>query len=197
MLAGMGVVVVFLGVSSLVSRRKLILSLTFLVAFVSTILALIGGHALIAWYSVLTVLMLGALLLRNRARGTYLRGDSAGQSIFGDAADRRQRIGAGLLLTASIVAMFAFVIVGVWDTQTALVATFSNLLKLSMGMVLLSILIIFKPWKTLAWIQLLLILLAFVLTLILGMKGLAWLQVLVLLVPLGLGFYSSRMLMQK
>ena len=193
-------VVVFLGVSSLVSRRKLILSLTFLVALVATVLALIGGKSLILWYAILTVLMFGALLLRNRARGTYLRGDSAGQSIFGDATDRRQRVGAGILLVSSTIGVFLFGILGAldnMDVQTSRDPIFSFLIMLAVGMVALSILIVFKPWSALAWLQVLLAAVAVGATFLLGFKGLGWVTVLILLLPLVLSFYSCRMLIRK
>jgi hypothetical protein len=64
-------------------------------------------------------------------------------------------------------------------------------------MVALSILIVFKPWRALAWLQVLVALVAVGATLLLGLKGLAWLTVLILLLPLALSFYSCRMLIRK
>lgn len=199
-LVGIGIVVVFFGVSSLVSRRKLILSLTFLVALVATILALIGGHALILWYAVFTVLMFGALLLRNRARGTYLRGDSSGQSIFGEAADRRQRVGAGIMLVATTISVFAYGLIGALDNldiQTSRAPIFSFLLALAIGAVALSILIVFKPWRALAWVQVAGAVVAVGASLLLGFHGLGWLTVLILLVPLAVSLFSARMLIRR
>jgi hypothetical protein len=192
----LGVAIIFFGISSLVSRRKLVLSLLFLVSFIGTIVALVDGSDLKLVFLAITVISFLFLLLRNRMRGTYARGESDSSSIFGNGPGRRSKIGAALSLTAGSLAIYLYGIIGALDSMdsgSVLNGYYSMLLAVALAIVVLAIVLVFRAIRVVVLMQTIIGLVGLVVIVIAWFRGMDTKQALLFTLPLLVHLVANRL----